>query len=99
MKPLLVRLSAPFDELLDIALRLEEADRESDVGVSKKNFNFNKKRQSGNKSKSYPNKRGKQAIPVASTSTPVTGACYNCGSKGHYASGCPKPLSCRYCKA
>ena len=98
-KPLLLKLEVSFDQLIDIALRLEEADRESDVEVvgSKPSFNNNKKRPSKFKGP-YPNKKGRQATPVEKTFSSTQGKCYNCGSKDHYANKCPKSLSCRYCK-
>lgn len=99
-KPLLLKLEVSFDQLIDIALRLEEADRESDVEVvgAKSNFNNNKKRP--NKSKGpYPNKKGKQATPVAKTSASGSGQCYNCGFKDHYANKRSKPSAYRYCKS
>ena len=65
---------------------------------AKPNFNNNKKRPIKFKG-SYPNKKGKQAIPVAKASTPSSGQCYNCGSKDHYANKCSKPRACRYCKS
>ena len=91
-KPLLLKLEVSFDHLVDIALRLEEADKESDVDVvgAKHNFNNNKKRPI--KFKPNPNKKGKQATSVAKTPTSSHGECYNCGSKDHYANKCLKPL-------
>ena len=101
-KALLLKLEVPFDYLVDITLRLEEADKESDVEVvgAKKNFNNNKKRQLNSKFKGpNPNKKEKQTTSVAKTPTSSRGECYNCGSKDHYANRCPKPLFCRYCKS
>ena len=45
-RSLLLTLEVSFDQLIDIALRLEEADRESDIEVvrAKQNFNNNMKR-------------------------------------------------------
>src|SRR5574338_1664981 len=93
-KPLLLKLEVSFDQLDDIALRLEEVDKESDVEVKQ---NINKK--SPFKFKPNPNKKGKQATSVAKTPTSSRGEYYNCGSKDHYANKCPKPLTCRYCKS
>ena len=94
-KPLLLKLNVPFDELVDIALRLEEADRESasEVGTSNKRHSFIKFK-SPNSSK-----KGKPTTSVATTSTPTRGMCYNCGSRDHYSNSCPQPLFCRYCKS
>ena len=39
-KPLLLKLEVSFDQLIDIALRLEEADREGDVEVVRAQQNF-----------------------------------------------------------
>src|SRR5574338_648092 len=71
--PLLLKLEVSFDQLVDIALRLEEADKDSDVEAKP---NINKKRPF--KFKPNSNKKGKQATPVANTPTSRRGECYNC---------------------
>ena len=98
-KPLLLKLEVSFDQLIDIALRLKEADNEGDVEVvrAQQNFNNNSKRPIKFKG-SNSNKKGKQQTPVAKTPTSSRGRCYNCGSTDHHVRECPKPLFCRYCK-
>ena len=81
-KALLLKLEVSFDQLVDIALRLEEADKESDVEVvgAKQNFNINKKSPINFKGPN-PNKKGKQATSAAKTPNPNRGECYNCAAK------------------
>ena len=95
-----LKLEVSFDQLIDIALRLEEADNEGDVEVvhAQQNVNNNMKRPIKFKCP-IPNKKGRQETQVAKVPTSSRGQCYNCGSKDHYANGCPKLLFCRYCKS
>ena len=101
-KSLLLKLEVSFDQLIDIALRLEKAYKESDVevGSAKPNSNNNKKRHPFIRFESpNPSKRAKQETSIAKTPIPNRGECYNCGSKNHYINRCPRPISCRYCKS
>src|SRR5574338_803815 len=66
-KPLLLKLEVSFDQLVDIALRLEEADRESDVEVVGSKPNFNNKKRPNRFKGPYPSKKGKSAPPAAKT--------------------------------
>ena len=97
-KPLLLKLEVAFDQLVDIALRLEEADRESDVEVEGAKPNFNNKKRPNKFKGPYHNKKGKQATLAAKSPSPSGASCFNCGSGDHYANKCSKPKSCRYCK-
>ncbi len=83
-KPLLLKLEVSFDQLVDIALRLEEADKESDVEVVGSKPNFNSKKRPSKFKGPYPIKKGKQATSVAKTSSFGRGECSN---------KCPKSLS------
>ena len=56
-KPLLLKLEVSFDQLIDIALRLEEADKESDVEVMGAKPNFNNKKRPSKFKGHYPNKK------------------------------------------
>ena len=94
-RSLLLKLEVPFDQLVDLALRLEETDRVNDgnVGSIKKKKQLDDEPQS-----SRPTKKGKQATAVANTPTRGRGECHNFGAVGHYANDCRRPLFCRYCK-
>ena len=57
-KPLLLKLEVSFDQLIDIALRLEEADRENDVEVVASRPNFNNKKRPVNSKALIPIRKG-----------------------------------------
>ena len=85
-KQLLLKLEVSFDQLIDIALRLEEADNEGDVEVVRAKQNFNNNMKGPIKFKGpNPIKKGKQQTPLAKSPISSRGRCYNCGSTDHYA--------------
>lgn len=98
-KPLLLKLEVPFDQLIDIALHLEEADRENDVEVVGSKPNFNNRKRPNKFKGPYPSKKGKQATPAAKTFSSTEGKCFNCGSRDHFTNKCSKPRTCCYCKS